>query len=96
MSESSIGKLVDEDFEDFKCKVITKPIGECMSLKNLLSLEYSRVKSAFEELTNKAVSEGKQKDPEYVKTLQGITVVMFRIEQKVLFLNERIEDLMIS
>lgn len=93
---SALGAIVDSDLDKFKEELFNKPVGELMSLKNLLSLEYNRVKSAFNELTDKALKEGKQNDTAYVETLQGMNLVMFRLEQKILFLQDRISDLRID
>ena len=95
-TNNAVGVIIDTDLDTFKENMIPRPVGECLSMRNLLTLEYNRVKSAFNELTDKAVAEGKQNDPEYVKTLQGMNVIMFKLEQKVLFLNDRIEDLRVN
>ena len=93
---SALGVVIDTDLEEFKEDMLKRPVGELLSLKNLLSLKYNEVKTAFNELTEQAVKLGKSKDPEYVTTLQGMNVQMFKLEQKVLFLNDRISDLMID
>ena len=95
-SKSNLGIIIDTDLDTFKEDMIQRPIGQLMSLKNLLSLKYNQVKSASTELTNQAVKLGKQKDPKYVQTLQGMNIAMFKIEQKVLFLNDRIDDLRVD
>lgn len=91
----TVGALIDLDLDSFKVEVLKRPVGECLSLKNLITLAYNRLVEASNELTEKAVAEGKQNDPEIKETLQGLNIQMFKAEQKVLFLKDRIQDLLI-
>ncbi len=88
--------IVDTDLNTFKKEMELKPVGQCLSMRNFLSLEYERVKVAFNELTQKAIAENKQEDKKYINTLQGMNLIMFNIEQKIVFLNDRIEELQLN
>lgn len=93
--QSMLGKIIDLPLEEFKTELINQKVN--VGVMNNLKLNLI---SAYEELVARKDYiikrvQNNHIDREYgTKTVEGIYAEMTKIEQKVLYLNERVKELM--
>lgn len=91
---SAIGDIIDMPIEDFKQSLIDQQVnvGIMMNLTHLLSAVYVDLQARKDTFVNMVVN--KQKTREEVQSpLDGIYAEMIKVEEKLVYLKERIHEL---
>ena len=89
---SPIGTLIDSSMEDFEEALKDYNRGTLISLKDSLSLLYKDLDMRVKIISSKKDISVDEK----INVLKGLFSEMLKIEEKVLFLTKRIEDLKIK
>ena len=94
--QSMIGKIIDLPLEEFKKEIVEQKvsIGVLSNLKINLFGAFEECRMRKENIISQ-ILEGKlnKEDPTVKKVLDGLYVEMTKIEQKSLYLTERVKEL---
>lgn len=94
--QSNIGRLIDLPLEDFKNEVVNQkvPIGVLNNVKINFLGSFTELRLRKDDIIQR-ISKGElsKDDPVVRKTLNGIYAEMTKIEQKSLYLTERVKEL---
>ena len=94
--KSMIGRIVDMPMEDFKRELVRQKVNIGVMNNLILNLEgsYAELKSRKDSVLDLVFKGMKSKDdPEITKSLEGLYAEMTKIEQKVVYLKQRVKEL---
>lgn len=96
LMQSAVGVLIDMPIEDFKTQIVEQKVnvGTLNSLVVYFSSLYSELRGRKDAVMSLVFEKGRSKDdPEIVNTLNGIYSEMVKIEEKVVFMKQRVNEL---
>ena len=94
--QSNLGRIIDLPFEEFKKEIVEQkvPIGVLTNIKLNFFGAFSELGVRKDNIIKQITSgELSKDDPKVTNVLNGLYAEMTKIEQKSLFLTERIKDL---
>lgn len=94
--QSMIGAIIDMPMEEFKEELVKQKtnVGTMKNLILYFNSIYADLKSRKDGVMNLVIKEGHSKDePEIKNALNGIYAEMVKIEEKTLYLNQRVKEL---
>lgn len=97
-SSSQVGKIVDMKMRKFKKYVRNQPLGVCCNMRNMLQSSYAFLVNQKDSVlaTMQNLDEGSEEYKEYRDNVHGIYSLMQKIEDKSVFLNDHIKEVMDS
>ena len=93
---STIGRIIDMPMEEFKEELVRQKVNIGVMNNLILNLEgsYAELKSRKDSVLDLVFKGMKSKDdPEITKSLEGLYAEMTKIEQKVVYLKQRVKEL---
>lgn len=93
---STIGIVIDMPMEEFKEELVRQRVNIGVMNNLILNLEgsYAELKSRKDSVLDLVFKGMKSKDdPEITKSLEGLYAEMTKIEQKVVYLKQRVKEL---
>lgn len=96
LMQSAVGVLIDMPLEDFKTQVVNQKInvGTLNGLCVYFSSLYAELKGRKDAVMNLVFEKGYSKDdPDIKNTLNGLYAEMVKIEDKVVFMKQRVKEL---
>lgn len=94
--QSMIGAIIDMPLDEFKEELVKQKtnIGTMNNLIMYFNSIYADLKTRKDGIINLVVKEGRSKeDPEIKTALNGLYAEMVKIEEKLLYLNEKVKEL---
>lgn len=94
--QSMIGAIIDMPMEEFKEELVKQKtnVGTMKNLILYFNSIYADLKTRKDGIMNLVIKEGHSKDePEIKNALNGLYVEMVKIEEKTLYLNQRVKEL---
>lgn len=94
--KSMLGKIIDLPLEEFKAELALQKVNIGTMNNLILNLEgaYNELRMRKEGILNLVFTKAKSKeDPEVKKALDGLYSEMIKVEEKIIYLKERVKEL---
>lgn len=94
--KSTIGLIVDMSLEEFEAELVRQEanVGVMNNLKLNLGGVYNELVVRKDHIIQRVISGELEKTPEIEKTLNGLYAEMIKVEQKAVYLTQRVNELL--
>lgn len=94
--KSTIGCIVDMSLEEFEAELVRQEanVGVMNNLKLNLSGVYNELVVRKDHIIQRVISGEIEKTPEIEKTLNGLYAEMIKVEQKAVYLTQKVNELL--
>lgn len=94
--KSTIGRIIDMSLEEFEAELVRQEanVGVMNNLKLNLGGVYNELVVRKDHIIQRVISGELEKTPEIEKTLNGLYAEMIKVEQKAVYLTQKVNELL--